>query len=165
MMLRSICLPALTATLTAACGTAPETAGLSTEEEANIRLLIAQFADAERAGDWDAVLNMMTEDVVFLPNEQPAIEGRAALREWMAQFTDLTFEELNVRVETVVGRGDLAVVWGRYDESYMLDAMAEPLEEAGKFVWVLRKQADGSWRVAIAIVNSDPLPGGRAEEI
>ncbi len=164
MISRSMCLMALV-TIIAGCRTAPESIGLSAEDEAAIRARFAEFADAERAGDWDAVLGMMTDDVVLLPNEQPAIQGRSALQQWMAQFPGLTFEELTVTVEAVEGRGDLAVVWGRYYESYRLEAMDEILEEAGKFVWALRRQADGSWGLAIGIANADQIPSDSGDEM
>ncbi len=83
----------------------------------------------------------------------------------MAQFPGLTFEELDVTVEAVEGRADLAVVWGRYTESYRLEAMDELLEAAGKFVWVLRKQADGSWGIAIGIANADLVPSEAGDEL
>ncbi len=162
MNVRPIASIALALILAAGCQPAPEVGGLSAEDEAAIRALFANFVEAEKAGDWDAAIGMMTDDVVILPNQQPAIEGRAALREWIAQFPDMRIEELNATIEGLDGRGDLAFLWGKYSETFRMGAMEEPIALVGKFVWIVRRQADGSWRIAVGISNSDrPMePGG-----
>ena len=39
-------------------------------------------------------------------------------------------------------------------------ADGEPIEDDGKAVFIVRRQIDGSWRIARLIANSDqPLPG------
>ncbi len=164
MKVRSIASVALTLILAAGCQPAPEAGGLAAEDEAAIRALQANFLEAEKAGDWDAAMGMMTDDVVILPNEQPAIEGRAALREWMAQFPDMKIEELSTTIERLDGRGDLAFLWGKYSETYRMGAMDAPIALVGKFVWIVRKEADGSWRIAVGISNTDrPMERGGPE--
>ena len=44
--------------------------------------------------------------------------------------------------------------------SFALAGTAEPIKEPGKYLWVVRRQADGAWRIATDIWNSSaPLVG------
>jgi uncharacterized protein (TIGR02246 family) len=47
-------------------------------DEREIRQLVATWMTATKAGDIDAVLKLMTEDVVFLVAGQPPMIGKAA---------------------------------------------------------------------------------------
>ena len=58
----------------------------------------------------------------------------------------------------IQGQGDMAYDRGTYSMA-VTPAGAAPIEDHGKYLTIWRKQADGSWKVARAIFNSDlPLP-------
>jgi hypothetical protein len=60
----------------------------------------------------------------------------------------------------VEGRGDLAVIVGNYRLNVTpKEAGATPLPtENGKYMQIMRKQADGSWKIAYDMWNADAKP-------
>jgi ketosteroid isomerase-like protein len=143
---------------------AQEAAGLSEEDVAAIEASLESFAQAIRASDWAALTALYTEDAVFMAPNQPALEGRAAMRAWLELFPPIAqYEATSVEID---GRGDLAHVRGNYSETYTVEGAPEPIHDTGKYVEIWRKQPDGSWLIAVEIWNSDlPLPeeGGESE--
>lgn len=53
------------------------------------------------------------------------------------------------------GRGNLAYVRGAYSLAIPMGKMMEPIHDSGKYIEMRRKQADGSWLIALDIYNCD----------
>ena len=155
MSTRSAALAALAlAVAVAACQPpAQEAAGLSQEDVAAIRAMADDIRAAELAGDWRAVSGFLTEDFVYMPNNLPMMETRAAWLSWVESL-GMSMEELTFTPQRIEGRGDLAYVSGKIHEVFRAGD-AEPAEMTAKFVWILKKQADGSWLIDLAIWNTD----------
>jgi ketosteroid isomerase-like protein len=86
------------------------------------------------------------------------VEGRDAIREWMAGMPTLT--DFTAPVVEVVGYGDLAYVRGTFEVTMSGPGLPGVMTERGKYLSILRKQADGTWKLAIDIWNSDlPIAG------
>lgn len=144
--------------LAVGCAPAGETgtaaSGLTEEETTAIRDASNQWAEAVQAGDLDRLASLYAEDAVLLPPGAPAVEGRAAIREFLNTLPEVQSAEL--RQESIEGRGDLAYVQG----SYVLEMLAVPGDTAslvtdrGKFVEIRERQADGSWPMIVDIWNS-----------
>ena len=104
----------------------------------------------------DGYASFVTEDAVWLPPNAALVEGRDAVRAWALPFTEaeefsVTWEATGVEVSAA---GDLAYSMGTYEYS-LKDAEGNPVSDKGKFVDIWKKQADGSWKAAIGIWNSD----------
>ena len=85
------------------------------------------------------------------------IQGRAALMEILESYDEVTEHIINF--EEIEGYGDIAYVRGSWAEEFKLKGIEEPIKDKGKILGILRKQDDGSWRIAIWMWNSDlPLP-------
>jgi len=155
MLVRRLLYPTLAlALVSVACQpAAQQTAALSDDDVAAIQLMLDGVLEGELAGDWNAVAKNFAEDFVYLPANMQPIEGRAA---WLlfVQGAELKIAELSAEILELDGRGDLAFARGVYSEILSMGD-AEPTEDEGKFVWILRKQADGSWKVVVAIGNSN----------
>ncbi len=137
---------------------AQEAAGLSEEDVAAIRAASKAFAEAMLAGDWATLAGFYSEDAVFMPANEPAVKGRAAIQAWheAAHATTTQFTAPPVEID---GRGDLAYVWGTYSFTFTPEGAPEPIHDSGKWVAVSRKQPDGSWLTVVNIFNSDlPVP-------
>lgn len=159
MKARSVLLAVVSlALVTLACQPpAAEVGQLTEADKAAIQTVVDDLVQAELASDWEAVFGMYTEDYMDMPPNQPAREGLAAVREWV-QSQDFTVSELTATVADIDGRGDVAYVRGTYSETFTVGE-GEPIGDQRKFVLILKKQADSSWRIAIGISNSDlPLP-------
>ena len=128
-------------------------------DEQAIRDLIALWHRATAAGDVDTVLDLMTEDVVFLTAGQPPMQGRAAfergLRGLLAQHRiESTHDVREVGID-----GDLAYSWTDLDIRVIPRAGGNaPPARSGSTLSVLRRQADGRWRM----VRDANLLGGAA---
>jgi ketosteroid isomerase-like protein len=157
MSVRSVLLAALALALgSTACQPPAQEAGpLSEADVAAIRQLAEADVQAALANDWTTWAGYHTEDVLFMPPNLPAIEGRAALEEWLGPVRVIEFTRELVDID---GRDGLAYARGTHSIMYTPEGAPEPVSEAGKWVWILRKQADGSWRIAVHIWNLDHPP-------
>jgi ketosteroid isomerase-like protein len=136
-----------------ACQTpARHAAELSEVDVAAVKAVVEEHVQAGIAGDWETFFSHYAEDAVVMWPNRPAIEGLEALKD-VRLFRANEYEIIAVEVD---GRGDLAFVRGAF--SMLLDYEGAVRNE-GKLVWILRRQSDGSWLIAVNISNSDlPLP-------
>ncbi len=140
-----------------ACQPPVQEAGpLSDEDVAAITQVNEEWVQANRAHDWAALTAFRTEDAVWMPPNEPAREGRAAIQEWLTPFTVTDFNVTPVQTE---GRDGLAYTRGVYSLTVTIEGTPEPITDTGKYVAIWQKQPDGSWLIAVDIWNSDlPLP-------
>lgn len=135
----------------------PAAGSLSDDDLAAIRATLETMVAAELADDWATAAEMCTEDHVAMPANRPTLAGRQAWLEWISSF-DIQFEDMRAEAVEIDGRGDLAYLRGTYSETFTPEGSAEPIQRTGKFLWILRKEPDGAWRVAVAIGNPDAPP-------
>ncbi len=116
-------------------------------DEAAIRTLAATWMDATRAGDSATVLDLMTDDVVFLRPGQPPMDKRgfaaaaAAQAGGRAPAFDGRSDIQEIRV-----LGDWAYMWTRL--TVVMRVPGEPdSTRAGDTLSILRKES-GKWRLA-----------------
>jgi uncharacterized protein (TIGR02246 family) len=130
----------------------PTLAPLSAADTAALRAVHDRFSAALLSHDFDAVAALYAEDAVLLPPQEPAVHGRAAIRKWTASVPSVT--RLVLQVDDLDGRGDVAYMRGTFAMTLQPEGAAA-VSVAGKYVEILKKQADGAWRFAVDIFNSD----------
>jgi uncharacterized protein (TIGR02246 family) len=112
-------------------------------DEQAIRDLVATWLSASKAGDTEAVLRLMAEDVVFLRAGQPPMRGKdafAAAQGWNQDFgLEASHEIKEIRVF-----GDWAYCWNRLEIALTPKAGGETVRHAGDVLSVLQKQ-NGAW--------------------
>ena len=130
---------------------------LSQADIAKINEGTQTFVKGALGKNWATVAALYVDDAVLNPPHEPAVKGRPAINAWLEKFPPLTaFKANNVIVE---GREDLAYVVGTYTMTIVPPGAPAPVSDSGKYVEVRRKQADGSWLIAVDIFNSDlPAP-------
>lgn len=139
----------------AACQPAAR-AGLSEADVQAIRAADAAAVAAIAAKDWAGWAASFTEQGMILPPNTDAVTGRDGIQAWAAAFPPFT--DFQGQIEEVEGVGDLAYVRGTYSLT-ITPPGAAPIPERGKYLYVARKQPDGSWKVVRDMWNSDlPLP-------
>jgi ketosteroid isomerase-like protein len=113
-----------------------------------IRSLEQRWLAEEVAGNPGGVLEFCTDDVVLMPPTERALCGKAAVRAWLigpaARIEDLYLS--NVRID---GDGSVAYKIADYQTRYVPDGSAPPVTSAGSHVWMMRRGADSTWRVAL----------------
>ena len=156
MIVRRILVPVLAIALAGiACQPpAQEPAELSADDVSAIKGLLDVVIEGDLAGDWEKVASVFAEDAVFMMPNAPSLEGPAAWLEFVTA-AEIVITDLTVDVAEVDGRGDLAYVRGTYSEAFTAGGASEPTVMDGKFIWILRKGADGGWKVTVAISNSN----------
>lgn len=115
-----------------------------------IRASIAPWTKACLDRNWNALLAMCTDDVVFAPPGEPSVSG-GRVRPWLEAFPVMkvftfTFDRIDVH-------GDLATAVG--GGTWTLDLNGQDVSATFKFADVFRRAPDGSWRYAHVIWNSD----------
>jgi len=110
---------------------------------------------AINASDVSTLLTEFTDDVVFLPDDQPPVVGKAALEAWVRPIYEQYDFEIEGTVKEVVVAGDWAFEWGLLTGTFRLLAGGEDMQVDMKYVYVYERQPDGSWRCAYDIVNKN----------
>ena len=94
-----------------------------------------------------------------MPPNGEAVRGRDAIIAWNENFPP--YDDLQFTQVEVDGSGDMAFVYGTYSMVMTVSEGEEPANDRGKYIEIWRRQADGSWKVALDIFNSDmPIPEG-----
>jgi len=117
-----------------------------------IEALVRRHKDAAARNDIDAVVSMMTDDVVLLTASGPPIIGIEAVRAQYLTFAGKFTIVSTARREdfTVTPHGDLALVVG-IDSAMVTPVPTGPaLQVSGPAVSVFRRNAEG-WKLARAI--------------
>ncbi|MDO8273271.1 MAG: SgcJ/EcaC family oxidoreductase [Gammaproteobacteria bacterium] len=119
---------------------------MSTDEE-SIRNLVNTWHTATAAGDIEAVLNLMTEDVVFLVAGQPPMKGRSTFEKGLRGLLASHRIESTCEIQEIEVTGTLAYCWSVLKVQITSKAGGKPVVRAGSAMSILRKQANGSWAV------------------
>jgi len=126
---------------------------LAADDLSAIREMEAAHEAHVVAADWEAMGASMAPSVVAMPPNQPDIVGRDALVAWAGKFPPIA--EYDLAFEDVGGCGDLAYVRGRYSMALKPTDSGEVFRDSGRWIWLLRKNAEGHWLVTHDISNSE----------
>lgn len=133
-------------------------------DEAAIRNTDAQWAKAAASKDVDATVAYYSDDASLLPPNAPMASDKASIHAAWAGLlgpgTNLSWQATKVEAAR---SGDLGYVIGTYQLEGK-DAAGKEQSDRGKFVEVWKKQADGNWKAAVDIFNSD-LPVAKPEPV
>ena len=148
--------------LIVACApTAVEPVEEATEADVEaINSLRDEFIALDNAGDAAGLASLYTNDAVLMPPNQAAVTGNQAIESWYQTTYDQFTIELTLAPDEVEVVGDWAFDRGTYMIALTPKAGGEPTEDRGKYIMILRKQVDGSWKIARDMWSSDnPAPG------
>ena len=107
-----------------------------------------------------AMLAVYADDVVEMPPNMPLRSGKAAAEAAASADTSPQPSTFSLTSAETEGVGDLAYDRGSYSFSMSMEGMPEPMTDTGKYIVLLRRQADGSWLMTATIWNSDlPVAG------
>jgi uncharacterized protein (TIGR02246 family) len=129
--------------------------------QANIRAindLIGQYVVAYNTEDPAAFQALYTVDAVRLPPDAKALEGLGPIRVYIEDVFAATDPEVTLHIEETEFSSDLAFVRGSWVLGLTHDN-GESQSTLGKWVSLMRRQEDGSWKIARDIWNRDtPVP-------
>ena len=159
-MTRSLGLAAgLGVLLSIGCAPAQEPEPVDTSADvAAINELITREIAMFSSGDLTQVSAIFAPDVVVMPPNEPAIQGRDALESWANGIHEQFTVEGRYANSDVSVSGDLAVHRFTGELSMTSKAGGEAMSETIKGLHVLRRQADGSWLITQDVWNADQPP-------
>ncbi len=137
----------------------------SASDRAAIERLHQKDIAAAKVNDVDTLATLWTDDAVALPpGEQPVI-GIDAIRAWLNKGrmdTDkVEITEYAMDFKEVHVAGNEAYEWARTSITMKPKGAPAGMRASGNLMRVLRRQPDGSWKVARAIWNMEkPSPAG-----
>lgn len=115
------------------------------EDERAIRELIDTWMRASIAGDVETVLDLMTDDVVFMtPGQQPFGKQEFAAASESMRTIKLAGE---ARIEECRIVGEWAYL-RNYLKMTVTPEGGAPVRRSGYTLTILRKEVDGKWRLA-----------------
>ncbi|MBB5192871.1 uncharacterized protein (TIGR02246 family) [Silvimonas terrae] len=114
-------------------------------DETAIRNLCARWLSATAAGDHAAVLELMTDDVVFITPGRPPMMGKAAFAA-LQPPAGVRIAAVQEIAEVVIC-ADLAFSRSHLQVTVSSPQLAQPVSRSGHTLTVYQRQADGQWRV------------------
>lgn len=138
-----------------------EDATAQADARAALEEVVADWDAAMSAGDLDALMATYGPDPFALPPGGEPARGTQAVRELWQGFMAQGELRTEDRVVKSWVSGDLAGAWGTYTLTITPEE-GGPIEDAGKFMFIAKRQADGSWKSAGNIwnSNSEQMPMG-----
>lgn len=146
-------------------GVALAAAGIAAQakDDPAIAKVRSAYQSALGSQDGAALAKLYAADGVEMPPNAPAAKGRAAIeafhkafaQQWMMHGMTITSTEAKVT-------GDTAYDVGTYKQSLMAQKTGAMVEDKGKYIVLLKKDAGGAWLISHAIYNSDNPPPAAA---
>lgn len=139
-------------------------ASSGTDSEADVAADVAQVREvwneyeasvnAEDLERWSA---LWIENGVQMPPDEPRHIGKELiLAAAEPGFELFDFEEFTINPDEIQILGDQAYSHGTYGFSMTPNEGGDTIEVNGKFLTILQKQSDGSWKLAVDIFNYSP---------
>lgn len=139
--------------LAAACQ--PEKPNNMDEEIQKIKDMSAARAAAFNEGNAAAIAIHFTSDGILMAPEQAVAHGRKAVEAYYQKIFDQYHTELNSGYEEVEVSGDLAYGRGFAEVRLHPKDGGESLFSTSKYINILKKQKDGSWKTTHDIWNGN----------
>ncbi len=120
-----------------------------------IKQLAADWSAGWLAGDADLLLSLYGDEPVVMPQDQPVVVGKDAIRSiYQSVLKEFEFKSEGKLVE-VEASGDWGYFWSTYKLTATPKAGGKPITSAGKSVFIVKRKPGGAWRIVRLIDNSD----------
>ena len=130
-------------------------------DEAAIAQVLQREQAAARANNADALALVFSSNATVKPPNERPVTG-AAIQSWSQNmFSNATINQLTYNDEQMTVSGDMAVHTFGFDWT-VTPKGGQAMQEKGHGIHVLKRQADGSWRITHDAWSADsPPPTGR----
>jgi uncharacterized protein (TIGR02246 family) len=150
-------LPAGILILLAACSREQQKVSAASAAEA----IWKEYAVSLNEGDLERWLALWTEDGVQMPPDEAAIGGKDNIRTRNEALLDKFSLDMGITNQEVETAGDWAYSRGTYKARLMPKNGGRPVSIDGKYMTILQRQPDGSWKIHRDIFNSNSPPSSR----
>jgi uncharacterized protein (TIGR02246 family) len=126
---------------------------------AQIYELLLDYATAINDGDIERWISLWTEEGIQMPPVTLRCVGKSEIRrEMQHQFELFQTSKMSIQTDEVRILGDWAYSHGIYEFEMTPKSGEESSLVSGKFLDILEKQSDGTWRIAINCYNYTTPP-------
>ena len=114
-----------------------------------------EFVSAFNRPDIEKMADLLADDHIGMPPNQPALVGIDASRSWWKEGFDAASSRLEISPQELEIAGSWA--FDRFDWTMETTptGAGETVHDNGKCVWIWRREPDGAWKLARAIWNSN----------
>jgi uncharacterized protein (TIGR02246 family) len=150
----------------AGCADRNDGSGESTMTKQNedieaIKELAETWRSGWLAGDADLLLSLYADEPVLMPQDQPVVAGKGAIRPlYEAVLKEFDFQSEGTVKEVVVS-GDMGYFWSAYTLTATPKAGGEPMKVTGKSIFIVRREPGGAWKIARLMDNRDGVTTGQ----
>lgn len=134
----------------------PPVAGAQTSAEdvtAAVNAIWDEYEASQVAGDPDRWIALWTDDGVKMPPNVPAIEGKEQIFARAQRSMAEPIDEMVVTALETESAGDIAYSRGVFSFTFTIDETGTQETMDGKFMTILQRQPDGSWKIHRDIHN------------
>jgi uncharacterized protein (TIGR02246 family) len=139
--------------LLASCNNAGKSKPATAEELSQMN---RDFAKALNNKDAVAAANLYTEDATLLPPNESPVSGRANIEKYWAGALEGGAFDVSVATTSTGSNGDLGYEVGRFQMSIKQPDGSVTVEK-GKYIELLKRGEDGTWKSTHGIWNADTL--------
>jgi ketosteroid isomerase-like protein len=153
---RLLSLLVVIASIGTAC-TNPQTAsdGETATRRSSLEASSDAFHQALRTDNVDTLFAYVSDDVVIMPPGEPALRGKAAMRQWYEGFlSQYRTSSLTLANRELFVGDEWAVETGTYEWTLVPAAGGDPLPDGGNYMQVWKAQPDGQWLFHREVWNS-----------
>jgi uncharacterized protein (TIGR02246 family) len=135
---------------------------MKTDTQTDVRQIediLRRIEAAENTGDSAAMIDLLAEDAVIMAPNQAVQEGKTACAAFLTDVMASLFEQFDRRIAYVSAEvrtiGECAFDRGSFAFTVAPRSGGDRSRETGKYLFLYSRAADGSWRIARAIMNLD----------
>jgi uncharacterized protein (TIGR02246 family) len=133
--------------------------GCATASTPDANAIWKEYSASLNAGDLDRWLALWTEDGVQMPPDEAAVVGKDRIRARNRAVLDRFTFDIGITNEEVHSAGDLAFARGTYQATLTPKQGGAQIPINGKYMTILARQPDGSWKIHRDIFNSNGPAG------
>ena len=123
-----------------------------------INELIHEYVQTIKDGDMESWLSLWLPEGKQMASGVPARIGHEAIREGNRPLFELFMTEMAIHPDELRILGDHAYTHGNYDYAMTPREGGTAITGSGKFLTILNKPEDGSWKFAIDCFNDNAPP-------
>lgn len=126
--------------------------------------LLDQYASSINAGDIERWITLWAEDGIQMPPDNPAVVGKENIKAGLQSTFDLYDFKMTINSEEVRVAGNWAFARGNYTYTLTPKQEGKTIKGNGKYLSILAKQADGSWKFSRDCFNNNAPPPPAKQE-
>lgn len=115
----------------------------------------ALFEAFVNEGDLDNVAGLYEAEAALIDRDGKVLAGAAAIREYLRGLLSIN-PSISIRRRSTIDAGDIAVLISEWQLAGTAPD-GSPIEDGGRTYDVIRRQADGTWKVVVENPWSAPL--------